>query len=117
LIEWDHTLTLDVVDKAKSRPQVPWVKDHTRRHGVLWLKKKRVDKVGTISAPMALMHELGHAHQYLTDKAGYEEEMKKHSFIRCLEDTNCAAIENTVCQELNARGGREGIRWGYHDLK
>lgn len=117
LVEWDPDLTLDVIDKAKARPQVPWVKDHTKRHGFLWLKKKRIDKPGTISAAMALMHELGHAHQYLTDKEGYEAEIQKNKLLRCLEDTNCAAVENTICLELNARGGNEGIRWDYYHLK
>ena len=114
-VEWDPEYALGVIDKAKARPQVPWVTNHTERHGFLWLQTRGVDKVGQVSPAIALIHELGHAHQFFSNRDEYRAEMKK-GILKCLEDTNCAAIENTVCLELNARGAKEGIRWDYYHI-
>ena len=79
-----------------------------------WNKKQ------TISPFLALFHEMGHAYQYLSETEGYlkfkkEQKEKKHE-RNILEDTNVAALENTVALELRSSKKWEGIRWKYEDL-
>jgi hypothetical protein len=119
IVEWDPEMSLGVIDKASThrgvqtvRPKVSWVEQHEERYGLFNLKKRRTDKPGTLSPAVALMHELGHAYQFQQDPTAYRAEMKK--FVNCLEDTNVAAIENTVCLELNEAGASEGLRWDYN---
>ena len=112
-VEWDPDFSLSVVDKAKYRPQVRWVKNKTVRHGFLGHKETAVNASGTISAAVCLMHELGHAHQFFSDRTGYRQTVK--DIAKPQEDHVVAGIENTVVLELRKRGHKEGVRWGYLD--
>jgi len=116
IVEWNPGMALAVVDKAtsksglqKTRPNVPWVDQNEERYGFLYLFKRRLDRVGQLSPAVALLHELGHAHQFFEDPTAYRAARNE-----TLEDTNVAAIENTVCLELNEAGGTEGLRWDYN---
>ncbi len=120
IVRWDPGFVLNVTDKASSasgtqivRPKVPWVEQHKERHGFLNLKSRRLDKPGTLSPAMGLMHELGHAHQFQQNPEGFRE-VKRNARSFLLEDNNVAGIENTVCLELNKAGASEGLRWDYY---
>lgn len=118
-IYWDPSVEVGVRDKVKNykggrlRPDVPWV----QKHGTWTCCGKRFgterDQEGVISAPMCLMHEMGHAVQFLSDKEGYRA-IKEGSGVRPdLEQLNTEAIEQPIILELRAKGMAEGIRWDY----
>ena len=88
--------------------------------GTICWNASRPKEKGNRSAAMGLMHELGHAYQFLSEKQGVKAVMKPRFFGRCyqtgkqqqvvrsaefienIEDTNVAAIEQTVATEINA---------------
>ena len=61
---------------------------------------------------VALLHEMGHAYQYHSDKSLYRAALKSKESAEPIED-NVVAIENVVILELRERGCSEGIRWDY----
>lgn len=89
--------------------------------GTICWNASRPKEKGKRSAAMGLMHELGHAYQFLSEKQGVKAVMKPRLFGRCyrtkrqdgivnseefiekIEDTNVAAIELTVANEINAK--------------
>ena len=83
------------------------------------------EKRGKIPAPVLLIHEMGHALQYLMDNEHFLAIAKgKKSIIPRtlmarteppLDTLNVAAIENRVCLELREAGKEVGIRWRYGD--
>lgn len=77
---------------------------------------KRVKSFGTLSAPMCLMHELGHALQYATFPGEYVGikgwDSKSHA-QSALEQTNLQCVEIPVALELKSLGHPETPRWDY----
>ncbi len=105
-------------DMGKSGGEVHWNSE----------RKKVADKP---SAALGLMHELGHAYQFVSEKAGVDALLKPvlgrmyqtgtqskicsnpssaegKAFIEGMEDTNVAAIELTVATEINASLQKQG---------
>ncbi len=63
-------MTLQVIDKADKRPKQKWV-PQTHKKKLFGLRKgESIDKEGTISSAVALIHEVGHAMQYFTCEQG-----------------------------------------------
>lgn len=122
-IWWDPTESLAVVDQApspsikyrKTRPDVPWTKERTFLGRIKEKIRGPKDRHGIITPALCLLHEMGHAYQYLSDSQGYLS--KKGIEGIELEHINVAAIENTVALELTGKGMLEGIRWDYYALK
>ena len=107
-IEWNVTQTLDVVDKKDDRPDVNWT------------SKIDADVVATISPALALIHELGHAMQFMTNKQAFRDRLANlddEDVLLDIENTNVNTIENTVALELIEKGNHEGVRWDYHATK
>ncbi len=120
-IYWDPAVTVGVKDKAMNRkgervrPDVAWV-----GKAGLWSCCGRIfgterDVLGAISAPVCLVHEMGHAMQFLSDKAEYRRIKKSGGARVDLEQINTQAIEQPIILELRAIGAAEGIRWHYLD--
>ena len=71
------------------------------------------------SAAVALMHEMGHALQYLSNPTEFRALFRKPDGSpntlgkMQVEDINTAAVEQTVILELRQAGCDEGIRWDY----
>lgn len=133
-VKWNPTYGLETTFTPRGRAQ--------DLHG-----RDTEDLSGILSASMLLLHEIGHAYQWMGDKAGYEGQIaamqeqlrsgrnlpKKGFFTSkkthhkqklqamkdrgwmILEETNVAALENTVAMELREKGCDEGIRWWYAD--
>ncbi len=118
---WDPEFSLGVVDRVvhphgTARPNVPWVPNR----GVWKCCGKKmgtpVNEDGVMSPKVCLMHELGHAYQYLSNPDEYREFFSEGKTLD-MEDINTAAIENTVVLELRQAGCNEGIRWDYYATK
>ncbi|PUA46361.1 hypothetical protein C5U62_06435 [Pseudomonas protegens] len=62
------------------------------------------------------MHELGHACQFLTNKAEFRQQLANKNILE-VENINVNAIENTVAKELTAKNNKEGLRWDYLDAR
>jgi hypothetical protein len=117
-IMWNPAMTLPVIDKAKHRPDHPWIEQHRDPSHLFGLiKGKKQDKRGVISPQVALAHEMGHAMQFFTCKQGLFRGQDASSYKKHVdkEDDNVASIEHTIVIELNTAGADEGIRWGYYD--
>ncbi len=103
IVAWCPGLTVEILTREQ------------RRFLFVRYTRQRVDR---ISPMLALLHELGHAWQYLSENEEYVK-MKTGVIQRdltVLEHQNVAAIENTVANELLASGRHEGIRLRYTDL-
>lgn len=134
-VVWNPDVTLPTKDSKNFRPNARWVtrakvvvqkqglsKKFARTLGLRPTKKVRrgtdVHRFGTLSPPMCLMHELGHALQYAT----YPEEfraikgdpsLQKVHVHNALEETNLCCVEIPVAMELNDKGANETPRWVY----
>lgn len=120
----------------------PWQKlktTYTKRDSIDTDGVVTEDLSNFIYPAVLLMHEIGHAFQLLSDPEGFDQQMKsfqdqvrkrmqqkgilqqeamqqlKKERRIVLEETNVAAIENTVAMELRAKGYPEGLRWWYAD--
>jgi hypothetical protein len=82
------------------------------------------DKQQVMSPALLLMHEMGHAFQFLSDQVVQEQGNSFRQRLTAvingdkalrteIENINVNAIENTVANELTAKGSPEGIRWTY----
>ncbi|MDC7813062.1 MULTISPECIES: hypothetical protein [Pseudomonas] len=74
------------------------------------------DRVERLSPALVLMHELGHACQFLTNKAEFRKQLADKNILE-VENINVNAIENTVAKELTAKNNKEGLRWDYLDAR
>ena len=120
-VQWSALKNLKVKDrkdkrkglsKETVRPKVPWAKPKKSELGLSVVE-------GILPAPLLLIHEMGHAMQYLTDKKEFLARakvgmwnFKKPNFAE-LEQLNVQAIENTVIMELRQAGVDIGVRWDY----
>lgn len=79
-------------------------------------RNRPAKKYGRLSAPMCLMHELGHALQYATYPDQYRDikgwDSKSHA-QHALETTNLQCVEIPVAIELSNLGFDETPRWDY----
>lgn len=137
---WNPNTTLQTMDSARMRPEQSWVPQHMERAQVTiqkaGLQKKlaavfnlsptrtvtrneRASRVmGTLSAHMCLMHELGHALQYATYPDEFlniknDPTLQKFHVHEALEETNLGCVEIPIALELNAIGADETPRWAY----
>jgi len=137
---WNPGMNLQTMDSATYRPAQPWVPQHLERSKVTVQKtglakklaaafklsdthtvrrmvpKRRV--MGTLSAHMCLMHELGHALQYATYPTEFrgikaDKTLNKGHVHEALEETNLSCVEIPIALELNAVGANETPRWVY----
>jgi len=106
-IDWNITTELNVIDYRDRRPDVDWV------------SRVDDDAIARMSIALILMHEIGHACQYMTSKTEFREHIRTLDNDVCLmiENINVNAIENTVALELISGGSIEGIRWDYRDTQ
>lgn len=125
---WDPGFSLQVVDKAKRRPDATWV-PQTKQKRTIWNccgRRAPVDVNGELNPMVCLMHELGHVLQYLSNptefRAWYRNadgSKKMDSEIMhgkdVLEQTNTAAVEQPIVLELRDVGCDLGVRWSYYD--
>ncbi|GLQ91722.1 hypothetical protein [Dyella acidisoli] len=121
LIVWNYTSTMNTTDFASNDPRLGPNEPH--RQDAPWLREQSWGawlmegvfgprtRVGQLSEAMGLLHEMGHAMQYLTDAAGFQN-LDANNLME-LENLNVSAIEATVAQELRSAGANEGIRWDY----
>lgn len=121
-IEWDPTFSLGVIDKAKKRPQQPWVPNKLEKK-TIWNccgARAPVDEYGEINPAVCLMHEMGHVLQYLSNPDEFRGLFRfpdgrvNHMGRMDVEDINTAAVEQPVILELKAAGVNLGVRWGYY---
>ena len=98
-INWNMRGRVGTIDCADDRPAVQWIPQGGDRNGIL-------------SVAMCLLHEMGHAYQYLSNKEEFRALIDEDNVIE-IENVNVNAIENTVALELTGIGCVEGIRWDY----
>ena len=119
-ITWNVNRTLTATEVVGDEPGLTtWQK---------FLAAFTPDKQALMSPAILLMHEMGHAYQFLSDQVVQEEgnsfrdrlelaskraEVEDYGPLLELENINVNAIENTVANELTAKGSPEGIRWSY----
>ena len=136
-VYWDPGLSIGVVDKVARpgdtglkprRPNVPWVKQQ-REKRTIWNccgARAPVDHHGEINPKVALMHELGHVYQFLSNPAEFRAFFRNADGSKkgvgemaagkqVIEQINTAAIEQPVILELREAGYDLGIRWDYYD--
>lgn len=134
---WDPGFALGVIDKAPRsndtglkprRPNLPWVKQHKQKR-TIWNccgARAPVDHFGEINPKVCLMHELGHALQYLSNPTEFRAwfrdaqgnkrtDAEISAGKQVIEQTNTAAVEQPIIMELRAAGYDLGIRWDYYD--
>ncbi|MDC5853905.1 M91 family zinc metallopeptidase [Vibrio europaeus] len=70
-----------------------------------------------MSPPLLLMHEMGHACQYMSGQKGEMLEGLTLERRNLLENIDVSAIENTVANELREKGCPEGVRENYEDAQ
>lgn len=89
--------------------------DSGGKGGTVHWNASRAKEAGKASAALGLMHELGHAYQFLSEKAGAKAVLKpilgfyrlrpkvfdSDEFLDNFEETNVSAIELTVATEIN----------------
>ena len=111
-VTWNVKRTLIATEKESKKP------DATSFETFLALFK--IDKQQSMSPALLLMHELGHACQYMSGVKNEMFERRDKSdkeWKLDIENINVNAIENTVANELKEKGSLEGIRWNYLDAK
>ena len=105
VVNWNIKRTLLATEKVADQPDATAFQK--------FLAKFTSDKQETMSPALLLMHEMGHACQYMS---GNEGDMF-NATVNEIENINVNAIENTVAKELQAAGNIEGIRWRYRDAQ
>ena len=111
-VRWNVKRTLIATEKVSKQPDAT--------HFEKFLALFEPDKQESMSPALLLMHEMGHACQYMS---GEKDEMfdrrgkSKTEWRLDIENINVSAIENTVANELKEKGNLEGIRWDYLDAK
>ncbi len=122
LITWDvgqDVRTIDYApndsfvgeDKSEARPNAPWTKESGWKERLVEKLFGARTRTGRLTLAVCLIHEMGHAVQYLSDPTGFQH--LEGSDLMELEKLNIQAVEVTVVQELRALGYNEGIRWSY----
>jgi hypothetical protein len=134
-VHWNYTKTLKTAKEVANRPhKVPShgaaaplnaPPTHLTRPGIIWGRREAASMEGYMSPALALMHELGHAYQWLTmrdvERVPHAEADSRWGGAPdaaarvVMENLNVNAVENTVAMELRAKGFAEGIRWHYGD--
>lgn len=121
LINWNYTSVVNTTDFAGNDPRLVPGEEH--RQNVPWSREQNWGawlmegifgprtRVGFLSEAMGLLHEMGHAMQYLSDPGGFQN-LHQGNLME-LENLNVRAIEATVAQELRAAGANETVRWDY----
>ena len=105
-------------DTDKSGADGGYVVWNPESKTVVLNQKNIIFKKEVISPKLALLHELAHAHQYLTEKDRYVQAKAEGNSTDWLERNVVAAVEHTVANELNKNiKAKEGIRWEYEDVK
>ncbi len=119
-ITWNVNRTLTATEVVGDEPGLTtWQK---------FLAAFTPDKQALMSPAILLMHEMGHAYQFLSDQVVQEQGNSfqnrlnqalagNKTVLLDLENINVNAIENTVANELSAKGSPEGIRWDYLKAK
>jgi hypothetical protein len=105
---------------ARDNGWIGPVFDRGNSGGTVTWNAARAKALGKPSAALGLMHELGHVHQFLSEKAGAKailrpvfgrfyrmrpEVFHSDEFLDKFEETNVAAIELMVANEINAALG------------
>lgn len=108
IITWNLSQTLATIDRQVHRPDVTWTSSVDD------------DVINHMTPALILLHEMGHAMQFMTNKAEFMARIPDIDFdnqddpiLLDIENINVNAIENTVALELIDKGFTEGVRWKY----
>jgi hypothetical protein len=110
-ITWNLTTHVQTIEVKSDNPALSGL--------TKFISYFKPNVVRSMSPALVLMHEMGHACQFMTDKAHFRSRMSNlTNAVRLdIENINVNAIENTVANELNDKGFKEGIRWDYLKTK
>jgi hypothetical protein len=121
MICWNHTQSVNTTDFASNDPRLgpgeshridaPWNREQRWGAWILESVFGPRTRTGFLTPAVCLLHEMGHALQYISDPAQFQ--LLAQGNIGELENLNVRAIEATVVQELRGAGLTETARWDY----